>query len=226
MRILLILALLIGSVFAAWKVIYPSVTVRYRLTLEAEVDGKPVTGSGVIEATYAKQPRVSPEAGSMTESVRGEAVALDLGERGILFAILKAGGDANYRPEAIVLYGFGPGYHQTSDRWGWIRSRRGKADIPLDKVWMLVRFRDISDPKSIEQVDPNDLEKSFGPGVKLTRATIEITNDPVTTGIEKKLPWWNGPFPWLKPLGNGTYLDTRAEALKVNKEDFRQGIQP
>jgi hypothetical protein len=58
------------------------------------------------------------------------------------------------------------------------------SDLPL-----LVRFRDINDAKTVERVKPGDLGASFGPGVYLKRATVEITKDPVTTGIEKRLPW-------------------------------------
>ena len=88
----------------------------------------------------------------------------------------------------------------------------------------LVRFGDIKNPETVERVDRNDLAKSFGPGVSSKRATIEITDDPVTTGIEQRLPWWNGPFPWLKPLGNGVYVDTRTEAIKVTKDQFQHGM--
>jgi len=54
---------------------------------------------------------------------------------------------------------------------------------------LLIRFRDLDDPATAERVDPFDLAASFGPGVKLLRATIEMTNDPVTTGLDQKLPW-------------------------------------
>jgi hypothetical protein len=54
---------------------------------------------------------------------------------------------------------------------------------------MLVRFRDIRDPKSVEPVDPEHLDRSFGPGVTLRRFTVELTDDSVTTGIEKRLAW-------------------------------------
>jgi hypothetical protein len=64
----------------------------------------------------------------------------------------------------------------------------------------------------VERVDPNDLGKSFGAGVKLERAMLEIvhagtwpfnhygiTGEPVTAGIDKRLPW-------LQKLKGG-YLD-------------------
>lgn len=52
-----------------------------------------------------------------------------------------------------------------------------------------VAFRDISDLKSVEQVGPDNLAATFGPGVSLRRAKIEIVDEPVTRAIEKKLPW-------------------------------------
>ncbi len=69
------------------------------------------------------------------------------------------------------------------------------AELPI-----LVRFRDINDPTSVERVDPDNLAASFGPGVTLVNASIEIVSSgfwpfralglsgtPVTTGIEKRL---------------------------------------
>jgi hypothetical protein len=42
---------------------------------------------------------------------------------------------------------------------------------------------------TIERVKPGDLGASFGSGVYLKRATVEITKDAVTTGIGKRLTW-------------------------------------
>ena len=56
----------------------------------------------------------------------------------------------------------------------------------------MVRFRDPADPKSVEQVDPVDFAKTFGPGYRLKALTVQITNEPVTTGIEKRFFWWAG----------------------------------
>jgi hypothetical protein len=70
-----------------------------------------------------------------------------------------------------------------------LKRQRPNAELPIDLFPMLVRFRDISDPLSVEKVDPANLSATLGPGVTLRRATIEITDDPVTTGIEERLPW-------------------------------------
>ena len=85
---------------------------------------------------------------------------------------------------------------------------------------MLLRFGDLADPKSVARVDPNDLAASFGPGVKLVRATIEITDDPVTTGIEKRLGWvasLNGS------IGKDMNLPYRDLLNVINDGFFKQG---
>jgi hypothetical protein len=48
---------------------------------------------------------------------------------------------------------------------------------------MMVRFRDINDPSSVEQVDAASI------GIK--RIHLENTRDPVTTGIGKRFGWFD-----------------------------------
>ncbi|QWG21943.1 hypothetical protein KMZ93_18375 [Bradyrhizobium sediminis] len=240
MRWLGIFAALVVAAIVAYKTVFPSVTVRYRLTLEAQVDGEPKTGSGVIEVTYSKQSRFAGQR-DLIVGYRGEAVVLDLGSRGILFALLKADTDNRSIPESIVLRAFnfpGGAFPGPSVEEGLKQLQRlsGKRELPLTSLPLLVHFRGSNDPTTIERVDPLDFEKSFGAGARLVRATLEIvpagiwpfnsyglTGEPITRGIEAKLPWWNGPHPWLKPMGNGVFLDTRTESFKANKADFKRG---
>src|ERR1700730_11789907 len=78
-RLGIILALIVAAV-VVYRVTFPSVSVRYRLTLEAQVDGEPKTGSGVIEVTYSKQSRFAGQSDLIID-YRGEAVVLDLSSR-------------------------------------------------------------------------------------------------------------------------------------------------
>jgi hypothetical protein len=50
----------VGAVLL-YMVAYPSQTLRYRLTLEAEIDGQPKIGASVIQVTYSKQPKIRSE---------------------------------------------------------------------------------------------------------------------------------------------------------------------
>jgi hypothetical protein len=214
-RLGIFLALIIAAI-VVYRIAYPSVTVRYRLTLEAQVDGEPKTGSGVIEVTYSKIVQLWGRT-DLGIGVRGEAVVLDLGSRGTLFALLKADTDSRSIPESIVLRAFnfdGGAFPGSSVEEGLQQLQRlsGKRELPLTSLPLLVRFRDLNDPMRVERVDPFDLGKSFGAGVKLERATLEImpagtwpfnsygiTGEPVTTVIDERLLW-------LQKL-NGRYLD-------------------
>ncbi|KRR22285.1 hypothetical protein [Bradyrhizobium retamae] len=184
----------IGAAILAYQVAYPSVTLRYRLTLEVEVDGQPKFGSGVIEVTYSKQPQIAAQH-ELAIGCRGEAVVLDLGSRGTLFALLREDTDSRSGPEWIVLRAFNfPGGSLPSPVEEGIKQVQhvsGKRELPLDSLPMLVRFRDINDPKTVERVHPQNLVERFGPGARLVRATLEIVppSDPLTTGIEKRLGW-------------------------------------
>jgi hypothetical protein len=197
--------LLLVAAVVAYTMMFPSVTVRYRLTLEAQVDGVPKTGSGVIEVTYSKQSRFAAQP-ELVIGYRGEAVVLDLGSRGPLFALLKAGADDRTGPEWIVLRAFGfPGGslpRPVEEGLKEVRQLSGQRDLPLTSLPQLVHFRDLNDPKSVEEVDPLDIGKRFGPGTKLVRAALEIVStgiwpfnrfglagEPITTGIERTLSW-------------------------------------
>jgi hypothetical protein len=216
MKWLGVLVALIVAAVVVYRVAFPSVSVRYRLTLEAQVDGEPKTGSGVIEVTYSKIVQLWGRT-DLGIGVRGEAVVLDLGSRGTLFALLKADTDSRSGPETIVFRAFnleGGAFPGSSVEEGLRQLQRlsGKRELPLTCLPLLVRFRELNDPKTVERVDPFDLGKSFGAGATLERATLEIipagtwpfnccgiTGEPVTTVIDERLPW-------LQKLKGG-YLD-------------------
>jgi hypothetical protein len=56
-----------------------------------------------------------------------------------------------------------------------------KGDLPRADWPLMVRFKDINDPNSVEQVNQVAI------GVK--RVWVETAGDPVSTGIEKRLGW-------------------------------------
>jgi hypothetical protein len=213
-----------------------SATVRYRLTLEAEVDGKLKTGSSVIEVNYSKNNDPISNA-EFSIDIRGEAVVLDLGQRGTLFALLKGDIDSRSGPDYIVLRAFdfsgGALPRPIAKGLSDVRKLSGKVELPLTSLPLLVRFRDMDDPMTVERIDPLDLEKSFGPDVRLTRASLEIvpagiwplswigiTGEPITNDIEERLRWLAGT--------KGGYLDggftSRNAPLGLHGGDFKTGL--
>ena len=212
-------------------------TVRYRLTLVVETPEGERSGSSVVEVIYGDQSAFAGLAQGANWSVQthGEATAIDLGQRGILFALLTRDPSRSSAPSepGDVVYSIFKTYfphgivsgRAGADKLDAIMRDKPKMDLPFDKLPMLVRFRYINDPTTVERVDPNDVAASFGPGVKLVRATIEITHDAVTTGIEQYLRWWfvqaepgfDPPafrYPNNSPRGYGT----------ISVTDFVQGI--
>jgi hypothetical protein len=185
------IAVVLSLIVIGWQLMYPTYHIRYRITLEAEADGQVVRGSGVLEANYGRSAFDHPSVGGMSMNSRGEAVVLDLGSRGTAFLTLKrVEKQFSYDTTGILLGVFGTGSFPKTHaevKRNFAVGRR--AEVPLDRLFMMVRFKDIADPRSVEQVDPTNLGKSFGAGTRLLRATIEITDDPVTTGIEKRLTW-------------------------------------
>jgi hypothetical protein len=62
-----------------------------------------------------------------------------------------------------------------------------------DLIPAFVTFAIPNDPATARVVLPSEFPAVFGPGVRLRDAGIEMTNDPVTRGIEKKLTWLPHP---------------------------------
>ena len=59
------------------------------------------------------------------------------------------------------------------------------AEVAPEHYPIMVTFRDINDPTSIEMIDPANLEASFGKGVSLSAVILEVTDHQMTAGIGK-----------------------------------------
>ena len=57
----------------------------------------------------------------------------------------------------------------------------------------------LADPASVERVDPDDLTTPFGPGYRIRRITLAITDDPVTETIERRLGWLPNVYRGMLP---------------------------
>lgn len=188
---------------------------RYCLTVEVDTPEGLKTGYSVIEVSTARAGENSiPTPRLISMRSRGQAVVVDLGKRGLLFAILSNGESSDWANDVMLLLTPPlpePRKWTDEDVRNWFPKRfaamlehrevievpryypdnGNRDDIPARPL--LVRFGDISDPTSVEKVDPDALSASFGEGVKLRRITIQLTEEPVTTGIEKRLVWLGQP---------------------------------
>lgn len=204
----------------------------YRFTLEVETPEGIRTGSSLLEVGFSFNDGplggVSPNA--FGAGVGGEATIVDLGERGLLFCLLSADHD---RPgsldqdsmiSTLFAYWAPPGKYANdkareaaylkmpySRHIDEIAAAKPRVEVPIARLPRLVRFRDTADRFSLETVDPRDLAATYGPGVRLVRAGVEVTEGKPTRGIEKILPWamqLNGSIgrdlgiPFTHPLRN------------------------
>ncbi len=153
---------------------------RQKMTVEVDTPNGVRSGFAVVEVGNSPKPDALRHIPGNGYFVRGEAVAVDIASGKTLFALLApsdAGDPSWYQAELIndaVREGAAAGPTVT---------------LPPQVYPLLLTFRDVRDPTSVERVDPADLAATFGPGVTLRRITVAVTDDPVTTGIEKRLGW-------------------------------------
>jgi hypothetical protein len=219
-KFLVVCVAIAGALYLAYLVILPTVYLRYRLTLDVDVDGVIRTGSGVVEIAYQPLPDwlvdISQSAHFGGE-MSGYAITVDLGERGSLFVAnarpffvvdpkthlmaLPRAGNLSMLP--FVAYGL-PQDGLPSEMLRLARELRATKrpiDLPPDKLPMLVRFRNINDRDTFEEADPRDLTAAYGSGVRLARARFEFTTDPVSP-----MP---GNWPkWLRAADDSEYRQT------------------
>lgn len=219
---------------------------RYRLTVEVDTPEGLRTGSSVIEVhTSVASDYSIPTPGVVGYRVRGEAVAVDLGPRGDLFALLRTENDLDW--PGYIMFRMARGLPHAHVQGGkYDRNRNFQAQFaamlenrdlvalpskfpspPFPKGMvarpLLVGFKDIADPKSVERLDPDDLAITYGEGVRLRRITVQLTDDPVTTGIVRMLPWLPKQRGSLFPIPVGKSLKDLPVGALITEGDFKRG---
>jgi hypothetical protein len=185
---LLLAALLYGSLklfdrvefadFGEWRW-------HQRLELEVETPAGLVRGASVQRNETGATPSWL-FGGGMGSRVKGEALVLEVAPGRYLFALLS---ETKYDPFVLFFPKQAP--REVATRLAKLRAKR---EIPPDQLPLLVTFDNVADPRTVQRVDPANLAASFGPGISLKSATLEIlsTYVPVTKGeVEKRLgPIW------------------------------------
>jgi hypothetical protein len=219
--------------YFGYKLLYPTYTYRYRLSVEVETPDGLRSGSSVIEVRYEMFPELLTERDHISR-VFGEAVFVDLGQGKNLIGLLASGPigeDVDY-PSGVVLQAFKLDGNDpnTPKRLPRLQGRRDldiyhSSQYEVTKRFLptFVTFSDLKDLSTAKIAPPGLFDEIFGVGFRLHNISVEMTNDPVTSGIERQMPWWNGPFPWLKPIGGGVNVDTRPpDSFKLTKEHFKR----
>jgi hypothetical protein len=173
---------------------------KYRLTVEVETPEGVKSASGVM----AVHPDRSYSRGGKT-STRGDAVFVDLGGGKNLVVLLAHTGksleldDINY----VALRA----YKAAGQNVSFNQMSRVTGTVPVtgEVIPVLVSFADPADPATARLVPSDNIEGALGKGIRLRGISAEVVpngvwpldfggplGDPVTRGIEAKLPWLSG----------------------------------
>ena len=229
--------ILIGAAGISWGFGYvaPSATLRYRMTVDIDVDGASRTESSVSEISFQSN-RWLPLPGNAVSAYQvSDAMFIDLGGRGVLVLLtesLSYNRSGNLDQSDGLVYGRLSRAEVISRAFGLI----GLSDAAIRSIYSLskaveltpdlyppmITLDDIQNPVSARFVYPDDLIGEFGKGVKLKRIMLSTTVEPITRGIEKKLPWlkgWNAlPF----EVSRARAL-ARVQAPDLQRDHFVQG---
>ena len=157
-----------------------------KLTVVVDTPSGKVSGSSVIaiEATFGQVPMSDRE---VWYRVTGEATAVEIAPGRYLFALLGGSEERYYRAVRDR--------QKNVSRGEWLKripQMKEVVTLQPDGYPKLITFEDIDSPSSAREVNANTVSKVFGVGYKLDRITIEIVDDPITTGvITSLLPWLN-----------------------------------
>jgi len=201
---------------------------KYRLAVEVETPEGRKSASSVL----AVHPDRSYTRRGQTRTL-GDAVVVDLGQGGRLVALLAhvdnnklVLDDVNY--VALRAYGVA-----TGKRVSFSEMSRMSGVVPVkgELVPVFLYFADPARPDTARQVAPDDAGAVLGKGYRLEGVTAEVVpngywpldfggalGEPVTRGIEGKLPWLAGD-------GNAAAAALRAAGLPgVDGLDAREAF--
>ena len=225
---------------------------RYRLTVEVDTPEGLKRGSSVIEVrTAISGPNKIPSPGMLMSDIRGEAVTINLGKRGLMFALLRSETGLEWAHGAM----FAAIPNRTKEEM--IRLAEAQIDpfeldmqallqLPLEREYevkrygqfpqlnkdppkryeaypLLVRFRDLKDPATIERVPLEDPGSVLGEGVTIKRVTVAKTEAPVTSGLVRTLPWLKTQIGSLVKYPRGTHLADIPLVHQLYDGDFSAG---
>lgn len=191
--------LLLIGVVVWWNVSYPSYSFNYKITVEIETPEGVKSGSAVREVTVQWQHPLNPDIGSIMFNIFGEAVAVDLGEKGFVFALID---EDSYNE---VLKAFPSDIKKSEQLFKYYKYIEigTKADL-LEMRPKMITYTDIKDPKTSEivywqQNEIDKFEEIFGKGVYLKSVNIEITKQDVSWGnIDRFMPFFDDGYYSIK----------------------------
>lgn len=183
----LFLVLIVGAIAAA-ALYYSFPDHKFRLAIEVDTPDGPKIASSVLEVYQSNVSWGLPEARGLRQSLKGEAVFLDLGHGKHVIMLLAHGANAQDQSKIIRLPGIAFRAAGKPAHWSQLATLTGKVALEGENVPTLVTFVNLNDPKTAHVVTPDAFESVFGTGYRFKRSWIEMTNDSTTWRIDKSVP--------------------------------------
>tara|TARA_R110000787_G_scaffold15402_8_gene47623 strand:+ start:9656 stop:10330 length:675 start_codon:yes stop_codon:yes gene_type:complete len=193
-RFSIVSAMLMVSLFLA-GCSKQEVDYKYKITVEVETPDGVASGSAVRHLKYQSTPFAIIQT--------GEAVMIDMPNGKTLFKLM----DIDTRDIHFATF-YWDDFTQAREKRDY---KRKDFKVLLDEAKeskrcfrypsiadaternidypQFVYFDDGQDPNSVQIVDPGDLETSFGEGYKLKQISVQMTEEPVSHKIQKRLAW-------------------------------------
>ena len=199
--------LLLAAVYVADQIRIGRPDHKYRLTVDVDTPAGVRSASGILSVRPNRN-YGGTGSGSSVPQTKGDALLVDLGEGKNLVVLLTYGEDgSNFDDPSFLptrLYG-------ARDRRVGFRDVKTFAGAPAIAVPeqlrpVFISFADLNDPKTARRIEPKDIEVALGNGYRLRNLSLDVVangfwpldfggvlGEPVTRGIEAKLPWLKIP---------------------------------
>ena len=162
---------------------------RVRMIVDVETPGGIRSGSAVFEIRAVRNAATLPDERASSSTLRGEAIAIDLPGGRTYFALLRPARGA-FEMQGPITAALDPEYRGGSESFLASLERLSapamvgrSAALPSESWPLLVTFRDPAVPASVGPPEA---------GTQIRAVRLVVTDEPVTTGIERRLPWVDG----------------------------------
>src|SRR5579871_3944981 len=180
---------------------------KFRLAVTVETPDGVKSASNILSVTPNRGYGGSNTGETSGPKTKGDAVFVDLGGGRNVVALLAVGADptdldaTNY----IAMRAFIAAGRKVQFREMKKTTAMSPVAVPAENAPVLVTFKDVNDPASARRLTADNMQELLGPGVKFPGMMVStvangfwpldvggVLGEPVSHGIEAKLPWLKG----------------------------------
>ena len=155
----------------------------YRIEATFDENGIPVVGSNVVHVAIRRNIPCVGMCG-YTFVVHGQAIPVKFSNGKYVFVLLGVA-DQSVRAGNMPFQALRPvpPYRKISEL------PHVPVSVPPRYVPTVIYFTDITDPRSATLVNEDNISALVGANVRLMNISVELADDPVSTGLDQLLPW-------------------------------------